>query len=127
MNKFTGKVVVSVKIFTGKTATADVNGLEPIYLKVIGGKSPNRTILSGTVADNEGFEVGKTYLAQVSEDEVHEVHGRQFIWTKIVEMSAMDVLDAENRVGAPVMFDVKGEAADDDIRSIKKEEKELTN
>ena len=110
------KIAVTVKTFQGN---ADKNGMEPVYLNVLAGKCPNRNVLSGTIAEREGLEVGKSYLMQVREIEANE-YGRQFTFSKIGELSALDVLDIEARLSSPVIIDVSiDEDVDTDTGEIK--------
>jgi len=120
------KFVATVNTFSGSTerpAKQDRNGKDPIILSVISGKAPNRTVLSGTVAERAGLEVGKTYLIQVRETEANE-YGRQFRFEKIGEPSMLDVLDMEDRLGEPTIIDVStksnvdtntGEVVDEEV------------
>lgn len=97
---------VLVKVNTFNSGRTDINGKDPVILQPIAGKSPNRMVLAGTIAETAGFEVGKTYLANVRETESNE-YGRQFRWSVIAEAAGFnDILDAQERLGSPVVFDV---------------------
>lgn len=100
---FNSICIVSVNVFN--SGTLDKNGKEPVILNVVSGKSPNRTVLSGTIAERAGFEVGKTYLASCSEREANE-YGRQFVWQKLSEASVMDVIKGQKELGAAQYFNV---------------------
>lgn len=104
---YTSKVVATAKSFNSENAKLDKNGKSPVFLNVISGKAPNRNILAGTIAENEGIEIGKTYLFQVSEKETSEEFGRQFVWNKISEMSGLEVLQAETFMNQPEIFKVE--------------------
>src|SRR5687768_12984169 len=106
--KFSGLIIASVSAFQGE---ADKNGKQPVFLNILGGKSPNRNILAGTVAENIGLEIGKTYLLQCREIEADEQYGRRFSWTKVSEMGALEVLQATAITGKAEMFNV-GEAVE---------------
>lgn len=109
MTNFTSKIVAVVKDYHGSNANPaeeDVNHLMPVYLKVIAGKCPNTTILSGTVAQREGFIVGKAYLIQVTEREASE-YGREFSYSLLGELSTMELLTVEASLGAPSIFEVR--------------------
>src|SRR5690606_36659982 len=55
--------LAKVAIFTSESEHADKNGKMPVVLTPLGGESPRgRNIVSGTIAESEGFEAGKTYL-----------------------------------------------------------------
>lgn len=124
MNKFSGKVIAAAKIFN--SGKVDKNGKEPIMLNVIAGKAPNRNILSGTVAELEGFKPGDAYLIQVREVEPDSEHGRQFIWQKIMKLSALEILDAEERLGQPEIFSIEEQEDNNETADIKKSEKKVT-
>lgn len=97
------KALVKVNHFT--SGSLDRNGKQPVILSIIAGKSPNRNVLSGTVAENAGFEVGKTYLASVREVEPNE-YGRQFVWEKLGEPSTLEIIEVSDKLGEPQVFDV---------------------
>lgn len=101
---FNSLVIVTVNYFTN--GALDKNGKQPVILTVVAGKAPNRTVLSGTVAESAGFEVGKSYLANCRETAPDEQYGRQFRWTKISEATVMDVIEGTKMLGEPQIFDV---------------------
>lgn len=79
--------------FKGKDAKADKNGKAPVALQPISGTSPRGlNILSGTVAEQQGFVPGKTYGVMATERPTDEEYGRQFNYTKIGELSALEVM-----------------------------------
>jgi len=86
----------------------DKNGRASVLLNVLAGKAPNRNIISGTIADREGFELGKSYLVSYNESETDEQYGRQFNFTKVGEASIMDVLAAKGQLGDAVIVNVDG-------------------
>lgn len=100
---FNGKVAAVVKAYT--QGNPDKNGKDPVILQVVAGTSPNRTILSGTIAEREGFVVGNAYLTQIKEGDENEF-GRQFIFSNIGVLGTMDLLSIESHLGEPVIFDV---------------------
>lgn len=101
---FTGLCVAAVN--TLNKGNADVNGLMPVILVPVAGQLPNRNVLSGTVAANMGIEPGKTYLFQVREGETDPEYGRRFVFTKLQEMSALEILDASAKLGLGKIFSV---------------------
>lgn len=107
MARFESKVIVAVKSYN--QGEPDKNGKSPVILLVQAGKAPNRIVLSGTVAENAGFEVGKTYLAQCREIEPDEQYGRQFTWTALKEAEMAEILSAEKLLGKPDVFDAAKE------------------
>ena len=101
---FNSLCIVSVNTFS--KGNADKNGLLPVILNVIAGKSPNRTVLSGTVAEMNGFETGKTYLASVREVEAND-YGRQFVWAKLKEVSAVEIVEAASKMSKAEIFSIE--------------------
>ena len=84
----------------------DKNGKKSVILYCIAGRTPNRNILSGTVAEREGFEVGKSYLVSYQEREANEDYGRQFNFTKVAEASVADILGGVATLGKAEVFSV---------------------
>lgn len=106
MKKFEGFALVSVNAYN--QGNEDKNGKMPVFLNVLAGKAPNRVVLSGTVAENAGFEVGNTYLAQCRELEPDEEHGRQFSWNVIEKTEgALNIIKARKELGNAQVFDAK--------------------
>ena len=89
----------------------DKNGKNPVILSVIGGVAPNRTVLSGTVAETAGFEVGKTYLTQVRETDQDPQYGRRFTFTKMKEMDALEIISGVKLIGNAQVFDAAGSSS----------------
>lgn len=92
--------------FSG-TTSADKNGKPPVMLQAIAGKMPNRNVLSGTVAERAGIEIGKTYLAQVRENGTDKVFGTDYTFIKVQELIGSDIVDACKKLGPPEIFTVK--------------------
>lgn len=94
--KKSGFAIVKVSEFKGKEATPDKNGMVSMYLHPVCGNVPNRNVLSGTVADSQGFEEGKSYLAQWTIGEDDPQYGPQVNWTTVTgePLSAMETLEA---------------------------------
>ena len=113
-----GNVLVAPQVFVrtrdGREAKEDKNGLKPIILTPVAGKIPNKMVLTGTVAQNLGIEVGKTYLLSYrerSEDQIPEAarqYGRAFVYTKLAELSALEILQATEMLGPAQVIDVTG-------------------
>ena len=107
MNKNAGLAIVAVSKFQGENSGADVNGLMPVYLNPICGNTPDRNVLSGTVARNSGFEEGKSYLAKWTRLEDDAEYGVQYGWTKVNEMTdPLAIINAEAQLGAGRVFKV---------------------
>ena len=100
----------------------DKNGLPSVLLNVLAGKAPNRNIISGTIAEREGFELGKSYLVSYNEREADAEHGRQFNFTKVGEASIMDVLSAKAQLGDAVIVAVDGDSTEEEGAPETKEE-----
>ena len=98
MKQFSEVIVVTVTTYSG-TTTPDKNGLMPVMLQCMAGKMPNRNVLSGTVADRAGFEVGKTYLVQIREQGRDKVFGPTFSFTKMSELKGVEIVDAVKKLG----------------------------
>ena len=105
MKRFNEMIVVTATTFSG-TTTPDKNGLMPIMLQCMAGKMPNRNVLSGTIAERAGFEVGKTYLVQIRESGVDKVFGPAFNFIKVSELSGLEVIDAVKKLGAAEILSV---------------------
>lgn len=98
---FNEKIVGTVTQFSG-TSTPDKNGNYPVMIQCIAGKMPNRNVLSGTVAERAGFELGKTYLMQVRQAGTDKVFGDDFNFVKITELkSGLDIIQASKELGDP--------------------------
>lgn len=103
---FTSQIVGAITPFSG-TTTADKNGEGAVMIQCIAGRMPARNVISGTVAQRSGFEVGKTYLINIREAGHHEVHGMQYDFIKIKELSSgSDIVDTCLKLGDPIVFNV---------------------
>lgn len=102
---FNSLIIASVGNYTkGK---ADKNGCEPVILKVVAGKCPNRTILAGTVAEMLDIVPGKTYLFSVNEKEEDPTYGRQFSFTKLKEVDALEIVKSAKEMDKAEVFQVE--------------------
>ena len=112
MSRLNTMFIATVAAFTGSNenpADADKNGKMPILLNVIAGQAPNKRILAGTLAERNGFEVGKAYLVQATEVEPDVEYGRQFNFTAVKEASLMEVVEAGKHLGPAALLDVTTE------------------
>lgn len=107
---FSSLVVVNVRPFIN--GSADRNGLEPKILNVLAGKSPNRTVISGTIADNLGLEDNSAYLMQIRETEPSEQYGRQFSFSVVSHLKGLEIVQTCKELGKPDIFNVD---EDDDV------------
>jgi len=113
-----GNVLVAPQVFVrtrdGREAKEDKNGLKPIILTPVAGRIPNKMVLTGTVAQNLGIEVGKTYLLSYRErsaDQIPEAakqYGRAFVYTKLAELNAIEIIQATEMLGSAQVIDVTG-------------------
>ena len=105
---FESKIIVSVELFNRKDENGnlvlDKNDKQPVMLRVLAGKCPNRNVISGTVAENSKFESGKRYFVQVQEVEEDATNGRQFRFINLGEVSLMECLQGEKELGKPEMI-----------------------
>jgi hypothetical protein len=102
---FTGMIIASVNSFNN--GKADKNGLAPVILNVIAGVCPNRTVISGTVADTMEIETEKTYLFNVIEREKNPQYGRQFHYNKLSELRGAEIIAAAKELGKAEIFQVE--------------------
>lgn len=106
-NSESNLAVVKVDYFRG-TTTPDKNGKQAVILIAIAGTIPNRNVLSGTVAEMQGLEVGKSYLVQVRKRGTDTVFGEDWTWTKVQELTSIkDVLEAQQMLGNGDVFKVQ--------------------
>jgi hypothetical protein len=107
---FESKIIVSVELFNKKDENGnqvlDKNNKQPVMLRVLAGKCPNRNVISGTVAENSKFKIGKCYFVQVQEIEPDEVNGRQFRFINLSKVSVNDAIKAEETLGKPEMITI---------------------
>jgi len=101
-------IIASVNDFT--KGALDKNGKQPVILNVVAGSCPNRNVISGTVAENLGIEVGKSYLFSVREGEPDATYGRQFVYSKLKELNALELVQAAKELGKAEIFDVAAKA-----------------
>jgi hypothetical protein len=95
------RIVVTVTKFNG-TTTSDVNGKLPVMLQLIAGTMPNRNVLSGTVAETAGFQVGRTYLATVREAGIDKLFGADYTFTVVQELkTGKDIIETCEVIGEP--------------------------
>lgn len=101
-----GSALVMVNEFQSANSKPDRNEKNPILLVSIAGKMPNRAVLSGTIAERNGFEVGKKYMISYTEGETNQ-YGRQFSFTNEGEVTSVaDTLLLKKEYGAPQIINV---------------------
>lgn len=112
---FNEMIVVSATPFSG-TSSPDKNGKFPVMLQCIAGKMPNRNVLSGTVAERAGIEIGRTYLMQVRETGFDKVFGPDFTFVKVKELTTgKDIIDACKELSKPEVLTVQRPAGYEDV------------
>ncbi len=107
MTRFNGIVAATVSQFN--SGKADKNGLMPVILIPVAGRIPNRNVLSGTVADNMGVEIGSTYLFKITEVEPDKEYGRRFTYTPLSKLGVLEILEAQQKLGDGIIFSVDTE------------------
>lgn len=120
--KMNTMAVVTAKDFVN--GNPDKNGLEPVILVNLAGKLPNRTVISGTIAEREGFIPGNTYLIKCTEQNESPEYGRQFTFSLVKELGAIEILDAQKHLGDAVTIDVAANAPTSSTESVKEEVRE---
>lgn len=96
-------VVAKVVEFGGST-DGDKNRKPTWMLRIQAGKWPNRNTVSSTVLERAGFELGKTYLVQVTETGEDAIHGRQFNWLALKEVEPIEVVALRKDLGKSEMI-----------------------
>jgi len=104
---FNALILAVASKFNGPNASLDKNGKEPVILNVLSGIFPNRNVLSGTIAENMQLQVGKSYLFQVREVEADPTYGRRFTYTKVAEVSALEIAEYCHKYGPADMFEIE--------------------
>lgn len=99
-------IVVAVTPFSG-TISTDKNGEFPVMLQLLAGKMPNRNVLSGTVAQRLGVEVGHTYLMMVRKQGEDKVFGEDFTFIKVRELNTgKDIIEASKELSEPQIVEI---------------------
>ena len=102
--------IVNANAFKKAGHTHDHNGKQNIFLSPLAGKMPNKAlVMSGTIAEQLGIEVGKNYLLAISEGKPDPKFGRQFSTINMGEISGIDVLTHMDKLGEAVVVDVTKE------------------
>ena len=116
MKKFNGQIVAKVTELTvgqamasGKIVEVDKRGAAPVILSIVAGTSPNKLIISGTVAQSMEIEDGGTYLMSVIERDANE-YGRQFTYTNLGQLSPLEVMQSPGLLGQPEVIKITGSA-----------------
>jgi len=87
----------------------DKNGLMPVILIPLAGKIPAKFVLSGTVARNAGFQIGKTYLTQWVAGEVDKQYGRTYNYRCLSEIDPIQILELMQKLGPAEVLKTKEE------------------
>jgi hypothetical protein len=102
MNKITTTFLATVKSFTN--GEADKNGNLPVILNPVAGKCPDKRVIAGTVALNDGMQINKTYLISCTEGDEDPEYGRQFNYSVVAEASLMEIVQSTQFLGAPSLI-----------------------
>lgn len=86
--------IVKVSRFTGATKE-DKNGKFPVYLSYVSGEPlpENSRVISGTVSENSGFEVGANYMVDVVSTGTLYKDKPQFNVNNIAPVTGADLLN----------------------------------
>ena len=99
--------VVKVNRFNGsanRPAVADRNGMEPIILTSYNGILPNNAkVLSGTVAANNGMQVGKNYMVTLTRTGTDSQYGDQYRYDVVGELSPVEIAQNIQTLGKGVI------------------------
>lgn len=108
MKKHFSMAVVTVKGFKKVGFETDKNGKQNVYLQIVSGKIPSKAqVLSGTIAANEGLEIGSTYAVNIVEIDPSEEYGRQFQVSSMGKLNFSDILSSVKELGTPVIVDME--------------------
>ena len=98
----------TAKLLTPKAGEApklDKNGMQSMIFIPIAGQCPDKRVISGTVALNEGIANNRTYLIQCTEKDADPEYGRQFNFTVVSEASMMEIVQAKQYLGEAVIIE----------------------
>lgn len=93
-SKNSGFAVIKVSEFRGKESGPDKNGEMPKYYHPVAGSIPNRNVVAGTVAKDQGFKEGKTYLSQWVKDtnNIDPVYGPRYNFIPLKELDGLEMV-----------------------------------
>jgi hypothetical protein len=116
--------VVKVNEFKGSAvnpATCDKNGQFPVILSAHNGTLPsNARVISGTVADRAGLEIGKNYAVKVVLTGVDPIYGEQYRYEVAGEVSTIDVVTKLKDFGIGVVQNEVAANAEPKVNSFEK-------
>ena len=99
--------VVKVNRFNGsanRPAVADKNGMEPVILTSYNGNLPNNAkVLSGTVAANNGMQVGKNYMVTLTRTGTDSQYGDQYRYDVVGELTPVEIAQNIQTLGKGVI------------------------
>lgn len=106
------QIVISVSPYRGSTSL-DKNGKASVWLELLAGTMINRQVMTGTVAEMNGFEVGKTYLAKVRATGEDVDFQTAFTFSRTKELvSGTEIMETCKLVG-PINLIILPKRADD--------------
>lgn len=95
--------IIKVNQFQGsvnRPAVADKNGFAPVILSAHNGTLPEKArVISGTVAQRAGMQVGHNYAVKVSLVKIDDQYGEQYQYEVIGELSTMEVITGNFKPG----------------------------
>ena len=93
-----------VKCATLSNGKADKNGLESIILDAIAGRVPKNRVMSGTIADRQGFEANKSYMISIETLPTNE-YGEQYRFTNLGQLNGLELIKTCKELGKGVVVD----------------------
>lgn len=101
MANFDFAVVKCAVLSNGK---ADKNGLESIILDAVAGRVPKNRVMSGTIADRQGFEANKAYMISIEQLPSNE-YGEQFRFTNLGQLNGLELMKTCKELGKGIVVD----------------------
>lgn len=95
---------------------ADKNGLESIILDAIAGSVPDKRVLSGTIADREGFSPNNSYMVAIEELPSNE-YGRQFRFKNLGQLSGLELMRTCKELGKAITVKVDAEPKEEGVKA----------
>jgi hypothetical protein len=103
MANFDFAVVKCAVLSNGK---ADKNGLESLILDAVAGKVPKNRVMSGTIADRQGFEPNKAYMISIEQLPSNE-YGEQFRFTNLGQLNGLELMKTCKELGKGIVVETE--------------------
>jgi hypothetical protein len=101
MANFDFAVVKCAVLSNGK---ADKNGLESIILDAVAGRVPKNRVMSGTIADRQGFEANKAYMISIETLPSNE-YGEQYRFTNLGQLNGLELIKTCKELGKGIVVE----------------------